>query len=263
MQETQETGVRSMGWEVLLKKEKATHSSILAWKTTQTEEPGGLQSKGLQRAGKHTGKWPKAGVSDNVDYICISRHRCFTMPTMSAETCRSSWTDKPQWQKLKDTNKKYSGLRGWECRYRTKGELKGGGTEKTEKRERDRKRLQVQPLPVGVYSGTNLCASRKGQLRREHPVHCPLGWSSLETSQLYVDCGTLTHRWDSPMCTPVYGNPLQHFSKGPHVPVCLKSGGKIRDIQKTNCKLDNVIPTILIITLIWIDSILKIKDTGW
>ena len=56
MQETQETGVRSMGWEVLLKKEKATHSPILAWKTTQTEEPGGLQSKGLQRAGKHTGK---------------------------------------------------------------------------------------------------------------------------------------------------------------------------------------------------------------
>ena len=153
-----------------------------------------------------------------------------------------------QWQKLKDTNKKYSGLRGWECRYRTKGELKGGGTEKTEKRERDRKRLQFQPPPVCVYSGTNLCASRKGQLRREHPVHCPLGWSSLETSQLYVDCGTLTHRWDSPMCTPVYGNPLQHFSKWSHIPVCLKIVGNIRDIQKTNCKLENVIPTVLIIT---------------
>ena len=29
----------------------ATHSSILAWKTPWTEEPGGLQSMGLQRVG--------------------------------------------------------------------------------------------------------------------------------------------------------------------------------------------------------------------
>ena len=33
----------------LLKKEMATHSSILAWKIPQTEEPGGLQSMGLQK----------------------------------------------------------------------------------------------------------------------------------------------------------------------------------------------------------------------
>ena len=45
-----------MGWEDLLKKEKATHTSILAWKTPQTEEPGGLQPKGWERVGKHTGK---------------------------------------------------------------------------------------------------------------------------------------------------------------------------------------------------------------
>ena len=32
-----------------LEKEKATHSSILAWKITWTEEPGRLQSMGLQR----------------------------------------------------------------------------------------------------------------------------------------------------------------------------------------------------------------------
>ena len=30
----------------------ATHSSILAWEITWTEEPGGLQSMGLQRAGQ-------------------------------------------------------------------------------------------------------------------------------------------------------------------------------------------------------------------
>ena len=47
----QETWVRSLGWEDLLVKEMATHSSILAWKISRTEEPGGLQSMGAQRAG--------------------------------------------------------------------------------------------------------------------------------------------------------------------------------------------------------------------
>ena len=46
-----ETWVRSLGWEDPLEKEMATHSSILAWRTPQTEEPGRLQSTGLQRVG--------------------------------------------------------------------------------------------------------------------------------------------------------------------------------------------------------------------
>ena len=33
---------QSLGWEDALEKEMDTHSSILAWKTPQTEEPGGL-----------------------------------------------------------------------------------------------------------------------------------------------------------------------------------------------------------------------------
>ena len=45
----QETRVQSLGWEDLLEKEMATHSSILAWKIPWTEEPGGLQSMELQR----------------------------------------------------------------------------------------------------------------------------------------------------------------------------------------------------------------------
>ena len=45
----QETQVRTLGWEDPLKKGIATHSSILAWRISQTEEPGGLQSMGLQR----------------------------------------------------------------------------------------------------------------------------------------------------------------------------------------------------------------------
>ena len=48
MQEMQETQVQSLGREDSLEEEMATHSSILAWKIQWTEEPGGLQSKGLQ-----------------------------------------------------------------------------------------------------------------------------------------------------------------------------------------------------------------------
>ena len=44
-----ETQVQSLGWEDLLEREMATHSSILAWKIPQTEEPDGLQSMGSQR----------------------------------------------------------------------------------------------------------------------------------------------------------------------------------------------------------------------
>ena len=46
-----ETRVRSLGWEDLLKKEMATHSSILAWRIPGMEKPGRLQSMGSQRAG--------------------------------------------------------------------------------------------------------------------------------------------------------------------------------------------------------------------
>ena len=37
----QETRVQTLGWEDLLEKEMATHSSTLAWKIPWTEEPGG------------------------------------------------------------------------------------------------------------------------------------------------------------------------------------------------------------------------------
>ena len=46
-----QTRVRSLGWEDPLEKEMATHSSTLAWKIPWTEEPGRLQSMGLQRVG--------------------------------------------------------------------------------------------------------------------------------------------------------------------------------------------------------------------
>ena len=43
----QDTWVQSLGREDLLEKEMTTHSSILAWRISWTEEPGGLQSMEL------------------------------------------------------------------------------------------------------------------------------------------------------------------------------------------------------------------------
>ena len=51
MQESQERQVQSLGQEDPLEVGMATHSSILAWRTPWTEEPGRLQSIGLQRVG--------------------------------------------------------------------------------------------------------------------------------------------------------------------------------------------------------------------
>ena len=56
--------IQFLGQEDHLEEEMATHSSILAWKISKTEEPGGLQSKGSQRVGhdwaiKHTQEEPE------------------------------------------------------------------------------------------------------------------------------------------------------------------------------------------------------------
>ena len=48
----QETRAHSLGGEDPLEKEMAAHSSVLAWRTPWTEEPGGLQSLGSQRVGR-------------------------------------------------------------------------------------------------------------------------------------------------------------------------------------------------------------------
>ena len=45
----QETWVQSLGQEDPLEKEMTSQSNLLAWRIPWTEEPGGLQSMGLQR----------------------------------------------------------------------------------------------------------------------------------------------------------------------------------------------------------------------
>ena len=49
------TWVRFLGWKDPLKEGMATHSGILAWRLPWTEEPGGLQSMGSQRARQSNG----------------------------------------------------------------------------------------------------------------------------------------------------------------------------------------------------------------
>ena len=75
----QETWVLSLGWEDHLEKRMATHSSILAWRTPWTEEPGGLQSMGLQRVRRdwaHTHRFPLFAASFSlvlctVNFCCL------------------------------------------------------------------------------------------------------------------------------------------------------------------------------------------------
>ena len=59
-----ESQVQSLGWEVPLEKEIAPHSSILAWRIPWMEEPGRLQSTGLQRS-------LREGNSTPLQYSCL------------------------------------------------------------------------------------------------------------------------------------------------------------------------------------------------
>ena len=74
------------------------------------------------------------------------------MSTVSVETCRSSRTDKTTphtkipMTKLKDTNLSFQDKEDWSIEMRTKGEVKGGGSERTEN-ETDREiAISTHPL---------------------------------------------------------------------------------------------------------------------
>ena len=66
----QEMRVQSLGHEDPLEKKMATHSSTLAWKIPWTEEPGRLQSMGLQRVGYD---WATSLHFTNTD-VQINKH---------------------------------------------------------------------------------------------------------------------------------------------------------------------------------------------
>ena len=72
----QETQVRSLGQEDPLEAGMATHSSILAWRISQTEEPGRLQPMGLQRVGHD---WATNA------FILFSRSKYGCLPSLTGE----------------------------------------------------------------------------------------------------------------------------------------------------------------------------------
>ena len=59
----------SLGGKDPLEKEMAIHSSILAWRIPWTEEPGGLQSMGLQRVGHDWSNLAEHTPSLNTTYL--------------------------------------------------------------------------------------------------------------------------------------------------------------------------------------------------
>ena len=74
----QEIQVQSLGWEDPLEKGMTTHSSILPWKIPWTEEPGELQSMGLQRVGH---KWSlKNSPGLTIENYCLKNPHQQTTP---------------------------------------------------------------------------------------------------------------------------------------------------------------------------------------
>ena len=68
----QEIQVRSLGGEDPLEEEMVTSSSIPAWRIPWTEEPGGLQSMGLQRFGHYLAtKQQQAGNGRVHTSLCL------------------------------------------------------------------------------------------------------------------------------------------------------------------------------------------------
>ena len=66
----QEMWFWSLGQKDILEKGMATHSGILPWRIPGQEEPGGLQSKGLQR-GRHSWAHTQAHVLFNMNFILM------------------------------------------------------------------------------------------------------------------------------------------------------------------------------------------------
>ena len=97
VQETQEIQVWFLGWEDPLEEGTVTHSSIFAWRIPWTEEPGGLQSMGLQRS--HT--WLKRhstciymlSITHFIFYLFLVEIKlvyyiiCFSCPTCHSYFC--------------------------------------------------------------------------------------------------------------------------------------------------------------------------------
>ena len=65
----QEMQVWPLGQEDPLEKETATHSCILAWEIPWTEDPGGLQSMGLQKSGTRISDWTATNSTSHTSHV--------------------------------------------------------------------------------------------------------------------------------------------------------------------------------------------------
>ena len=99
----QETRVRSLGWEDLLEKEMAAHSSILAWKIPWMADPGRLMSMGSQRVG-HDWATSAGLLKKKESSIKTSTFALFTMPkpltlqiTMNCGKLLKRWEYQTTW----------------------------------------------------------------------------------------------------------------------------------------------------------------------
>jgi len=79
----QETRVGSLGWEDPLKKGMATHSSILAWRIPQTEEPGRLQSMGVTKSQTQLSDIFFTFTSHDQNLLCLLRTLLYALHSHS------------------------------------------------------------------------------------------------------------------------------------------------------------------------------------
>ena len=93
----QETQVQFLGWENPLEKEMATHSSIIAWVISWTEEPGRLQSMGLQTVRNNLatkqqqsllGHTAASSLFNGEGSLDAKRFKGFPMATLNTSICR-------------------------------------------------------------------------------------------------------------------------------------------------------------------------------
>ena len=124
----QETWVWSLGWEDPLQKGMATHSNILDWRIPWIEEPGRLQSMGLQRVGHHR-MWPQGaskGASEKSGYCGFGRGlsglHCFWC---NGRGPHLEWSQEPQGSSPFRTPIAGS-LQSWDRRVRPRLEWRNG-----------------------------------------------------------------------------------------------------------------------------------------
>ena len=94
---TQETGVRSLGWEDPLEEDMETHSSVLAWRIPWAKELGRFQSIGLQRVGcdwsrkiKRIPQWTPTALSPRFELLTYCHVWCMCLCVCLPQTFESN-----------------------------------------------------------------------------------------------------------------------------------------------------------------------------